>query len=97
MQWRSLEFRLAAWSSGLLFAGLLSLGAALWWGVNHSMVAAADELLVRRADHLKAFVETEFGAHLPREETDETVEFTGIVERLDVSDGVLEIAGTRFT
>ena len=96
MQWRSLEFRLAAWSSGLLFAGLLSLGAALWWGVNHSMVAAADELLVRRADHLKAFVETEFGAHLPREETDETVEFTGIVERLDVSGGVLEIAGAEI-
>ena len=96
MQWRSLEFRLAAWSSGLLFAGLLSLGTALWWGVNHSMLEAADELLAQRSDHLKAFVETEFGSHLPREETDETVEFTGIVERLDVSGGVLEIAGTEI-
>ena len=44
ISWRSIEFRLATWYSLLLLAGLVSLGAVLWFGVNYSMVSAVDVL-----------------------------------------------------
>ena len=62
ISWRSIEFRLAAWYSLLLLAGLASLGAVLWYGVNYSMVAAVDELLATKVSNLVDIVNAEFRA-----------------------------------
>ena len=62
--WRSIEFRLTAWYSLLLLAGLATLGAVLWFGATYGMVAAIDDLLEARVNHLIDFVEAEFGNEL---------------------------------
>ena len=93
MRWRSLEFHMAAWSAALLFGGLLFFGAALWWGVSHSMVAALDELLVQRSARLNAFVDTEFGTNITEENEGSSKEFTGILEHIDVPGQTLKITG----
>ena len=62
ISWRSIEFRLAAWYSLLLLAGLASLGAVLGYGVNYSMVAAVDDLLAARVTNLADLVNAEFRA-----------------------------------
>ena len=95
MRWRSLEFRMAAWSAALLFGGLLFFGAALWWGVSHSMVAALDELLVQRSARLNAFVDTEFGTNIAEENEGSSKEFTGILEHIDLPGQTLKIAGRK--
>ena len=61
MKWRSIEFRLAGLFSLLLLAGLASLGAVLWFGVEYNMVSAVDTLLEARATNLAKFVDSEFG------------------------------------
>lgn len=60
-RWRSIEFRLAGWYSFLLFAGLVSLGVAIWLGVNYSIVQAVDDVLATRIERLSNYLEAEFG------------------------------------
>ncbi|MDA0205456.1 MAG: hypothetical protein O3A53_05925 [Acidobacteria bacterium] len=59
--WRSIAFRLAAWYSLLLFAGIAFLGGALWVGLDYSLTTSVDELLRERVAKLVDFVESEFG------------------------------------
>ena len=66
ISWRSIEFRLAAWYSLLLLAGLASLGAVLWFGVNYSMVAAVDELLATKVNNWLFFSIMPFSIRLQR-------------------------------
>jgi len=61
LPWRSIEFRLAAWYSLLLFAGIAFLGGALWVGLDYSFTASVDDLLAERVAKLVDFVKSEFG------------------------------------
>jgi heavy metal sensor kinase len=63
--WRSIEYRLTAWYSLLLFATLVALGTFFWFGISESMRAATDDLLQQRADLLVQFIETEFEGRAP--------------------------------
>lgn len=94
--WRSIEFRLAAWYSLLLLAGLTSLGAVLWFGVNYSMVAAVDDLLADRVGHLVDFINAEFRADLSGlSDNQDEGEVRGQVVQVDPRREWLQIGGTR--
>ena len=97
ISWRSIEFRLAAWYSLLLLAGLASLGAVLWFGVNYSMVAAVDDLLAARVTNLADLVNAEFHALSP-EAGDEPSEgeFRGVIDRIDPSRQWVSLEGTKI-
>ena len=83
--WRSIEFRLTAWYSLLLLAGLATLGAVLWFGATHGMVAAIDDLLEARVHHLVDFVEAEFGNELGDSPEYEEGKVKGAVAQVDLS------------
>ncbi len=84
MKWRSIEFRLAGLFSLLLLAGLASLGAVLWFGVEYNMVSAVDSLLEARATNLAKFVDSEFGNVFVESRGDiNQGEFRGPIERVD--------------
>ncbi len=97
ISWRSIEFRLAAWYSLLLLAGLASLGAVLWFGVNYSMVAAVDELLATKVNNLVDIVNAEFRALSP-EAGDEPSEgeFRGVIDRIDPGRQWVSLGGTKI-
>ena len=54
--WRSLEVRLTAWYTVLLFTGYAAFSIVLWFGARYAVVAAVDDLLDQRLDHLVAYV-----------------------------------------
>ncbi|MGH9459908.1 MAG: hypothetical protein ACRD1X_01730, partial [Vicinamibacteria bacterium] len=53
---RSLEFRLTAWYSSMLFVGYLLFGLALWLTVRYAVRASVDNLLLDRVERLAAAV-----------------------------------------
>jgi heavy metal sensor kinase len=63
--WRSIEYRLTAWYSLLLFATLVALGTFFWFGISESIRSGVDDLLEQRADLLVQFIETEFEGRAP--------------------------------
>jgi heavy metal sensor kinase len=94
--WRSLEFRLAAWYSFLLFAGLSCLGAALWFGVNYSMVEAVDDVLAARIERLSRYLEAEFGHQfLDPLEKPSHGRLLGEIERVDPNRAWIVIHGVK--
>ena len=54
--WRSLEVRLTLWYSVLLLTGYAVFSIVLWFGARYAVVAAVDDLLDQRIDHLVAYV-----------------------------------------
>ena len=54
--WRSLEVRLTLWYSVLLLTGYAVFSIVLWFGARYAVVAAVDDLLGQRLDHLVAYV-----------------------------------------
>jgi len=66
---RGVRWRLVAWSAGLTAAVLLSLGVALYVGVQASLAAAGRAQLAAQADGVSRFVERvgEGGLHEPHE------------------------------
>jgi len=80
-----------------LLAGLISLGGALWFGVNYSMVAAVDDLLAARVEHLVAFVDAELGGDLPQLSHDgDQGERRGEIEQIDSSRESFLLNGARI-
>ena len=97
ISWRSIEFRLAAWYSLLLLAGLASLGAVLWFGVNYSMVAAVDDLLAARVTHLVDLIDVEFGSpFLDSSDEREERKFKATVDRVDPGREWLSVKGEKI-
>ena len=97
ISFRSIEFRLAAWYSLLLLAGLASLGAVLWFGVNYSMVAAVDDLLAARVMHLVDLIDTEFGSpFFDAGDEREVREFGVTVDRVDPGRQWLAVEGGKI-
>ena len=97
MKWRSIEFRLAGLFSLLLLAGLASLGAVLWFGVQYNMVSAVDSLLEARATNLAKFVESEFGNVFVESRGDGNQgEFRGPIERVDPDRRWIVMRGARI-
>ncbi len=97
ISWRSIEFRLAAWYSLLLLAGLASLGAVLWFGVNYSMVAAVDDLLAARVTHLVDLIDTEFRSpFFDAGDGREVREFRVTVDRVDPGRQWLAVEGGKI-
>lgn len=94
----SIGFRLALLFSLLLLAGLLSLGAVLWFGVEYNMVAAVDALLEARAANLERFVGNEFGNVFVESPGDSNKgEFRGTIEQVDPARGWIAMhGGTRI-
>ena len=93
---RSIEFRLATWYSLLLLAGLVSLAAVLWFGVNYSMVSAVDDILTARVNHLTNLIDAEFGGTVsPPDQQQSGNEFRGTVDGLDLESEWFSIDGTR--
>ena len=97
MKWRSIEFRLAGLFSLLLLAGLASLGAVLWFGVEYNMVSAVDTLLEARATNLAKFVDSEFGNVFVESRGDiNQGEFRGPIERVDTDHRWIVMRGARI-
>ena len=97
MKPRSLGFRLAALFSLLLLAGLISLGAVLWFGVEYNMISAVDGLLEDRAANLVKFVNAEFGNGFIRSsEGSDQGEFRGRIERVDSGRKWIVMSGERI-
>jgi heavy metal sensor kinase len=71
--WRSLEFRLTAWYSSMLFVGYVVLGLALWLTVRYAVGAAVDDLLGERVDRLVEVVAAD--ADGPEEVQEDLVEY----------------------
>ncbi len=95
--WRSIEYRLTAWYSLLLFTTLASLSVALWFGIESSMRSAVDDLLAERLDELVEFVEIEFSGARPDISGNESpVEFKGMVTQLDLANKSFTVNGTRL-
>ena len=93
---RSLEFRLAAWYSALLLAGLAALGGALWLGVDYTLTQSVDDLLTARLESLDAFVRSEFGEGAPDLSGDaEEGEVKGEIEKIGADGSWLVIADAR--
>ncbi|MFN0106637.1 MAG: ATP-binding protein [Bryobacteraceae bacterium] len=96
MRVRSLGVRLACLFSLLLLAGLISLGTALWFGVEYNMVSAVDRLMAERAANLEKFVDTEFGNVLIGSPSDRNRgEFRGKIEQVDPRREWIALRGTR--
>ncbi len=57
--WRSLEVRLTAWYSLMLFLGYAIFGLALWLAVSYAVSSAVDEHLVDRLERLVDIVASE--------------------------------------
>ena len=97
MNWRSLGFRLSCFFSALLLAGLALLGASLWWGVEHNMTAAIDELLEARATGFAHYAQSEFGNVFVESRTDSNKgEYRGLIEQVDRDGHWVSLQGTRI-
>ena len=97
MRPRSIGFRLAALFSLLLLAGLISLGAVLWFGVQYNMVSAVDGLLEDRAANLVKFVNAEFGNVFAESGDDRNQgEFRGRIEQVDAGRHWIAMSGSRI-
>ncbi len=97
MNWRSLELRLSCFISTLLLVGLVSLSAALWWGVEYNMIAAIDELLEVRASSFANFAQSEFGNVFVESRTDPNQgEFRGRIEQVDRDRRAISLRGARI-
>jgi heavy metal sensor kinase len=70
---RSLEFRLTAWYSSMLFFGYLLFGLALWLAVRYAVSASVDNLLLDRVERLAAAVA--IGVDGPEEVEEDLVEY----------------------
>ena len=73
--WRSLEVRLTLWYSVLLLTGYVVFSVVLWFGARYAVVAAVDDLLDQRLDHLVAYVTTEADGPELRYIEEELVEY----------------------
>jgi len=71
--WRSLETRLTAWYSLMLFLGYAIFGVALWLAVRVSVSAAVDDLLTDRLERLVEVAESD--ADGPEEVEEELVDY----------------------
>jgi signal transduction histidine kinase len=71
--WRSLETRLTAWYSLVLFLGYAIFGVGLWLAVRVSVSSAVDDLLTDQLERLVAVVESD--ADGPGEVEEELVEY----------------------
>jgi signal transduction histidine kinase len=71
--WRSLEIRLTAWYSLVLFLGYALFGVALWLAVRVAVSSAVDDLLVDRLERLVEVVVSD--ADGPEEVEEELVEY----------------------
>jgi heavy metal sensor kinase len=71
--WRSLEIRLTAWYSAMLFLGYVIFGIALWLTVRYAVGAAVDDLLVDRVLRLVTVVSED--ADGPEEVEEDLVEY----------------------
>jgi len=59
MRTRSIGLRLTLWYGAALLSALLLFGAAMWFGVRHSMYHAVDESLRDRVQGVRHFIEQE--------------------------------------
>ena len=57
--WRSIEFRLTAWYSLMLFVGYVVFSAVLWWTVRYAVRGGVDGLLEERLERLAQVVVAE--------------------------------------
>ena len=97
MKLRSIEVRLAVLFSLLLLAGLISLSAALWIGLQYNMVSAVDRLLERQIASLVTFVNTEFGSvFVESVEDKDRGEFRGWVEAVESGRRAITMNGVRI-
>ena len=97
MNWRSLGCRLSCFFSALLLAGLVSLSAALWLGVEYNMMAAVDELLEARASGFASYAESEFGNVFVESRTDPNKgEYRGQIEQVDRDGHWVSLRGVRI-
>lgn len=71
--WRSLEVRLTAWYSLMLFLGYAIFGLALWLAVSYAVSSAVDEHLVDRLERLVDVVASEVDG--PEEVEEDLVEY----------------------
>lgn len=97
MNWRSLGFRLSCCFSALLLAGLVSLSAVLWWGVEYNMTAAIDELLEARAAGFAKYAHSEFGNVFLESRADPNKgEYRGLIEQVDRDRQWISLRGTKI-
>lgn len=73
MSWRSIEFRLTAWCSLLLFMGYVIFSVALWLTVRRALVAAVEERLTDRVQRLVQVVTAD--AEVPEEVEEELIDY----------------------
>jgi len=71
--WRSLEVRLTAWYSLMLFLGYAIFGLALWLAVSYAVSSAVDQHLVDRLERLVDIVASEVDG--PEEVEEDLVEY----------------------
>ncbi len=81
--WRSLEVRLTAWYTLMLFLGYVIFGFGLWLAVRYSLSSAVDGLLVDRLDRLVGVVSSE--ADGPEEVEEDLLELVAALPESDLA------------